>query len=144
MSGNGQGECFACNQGYNLKIDRSKYSCVKASCSFANCLECSSTKCTKCAQPYVASPDGLCVCNFQNCMGCSSNYKYCDSCPTPLISTLLQPNCVPQPSLKHTCTLDNCKECIDSSRCSKCAKGYKLNFTTYQCVKNNFNSLKNC
>lgn len=63
--------------------------------------------CITCATPYVPL-NGQCVCGFQNCLDCSTSILACNLCPTPLISTLQTPNCLPAPSLVNTCNVSNC------------------------------------
>lgn len=124
-------------------------SCVaqNSNCLDPNCLQCSSnsTVCTQCALPYNLS-NGVCVCGFQNCLECRQSGITCDSCPAPLMSNIYTQGCVPSPSLKHTCNVENCEYCLTESQCTFCAVGYSLNAMNYSCTLNNCSALglSNC
>ena len=143
-------------KGYLLQVVNSTTNqCVAEStvtnCGVDNCLSCSSTKgnmwCQTCAAPYVVnSADGSCVCKWQNCLECSFSSLACSTCPPNLLATLKEPNCIPQPSLKLTCSVANCEYCLTSSQCSVCALGYALVANNLTCTLNDCSALgqSNC
>ena len=108
--------CLGCAQGFLLVNNSGTTSCVaqNATCSDPNCIECSANgaTCTKCAMPYNATASGVCVCGFQNCLQCSTSGITCDMCSPPLYTSLQTQGCVPGPSLKHTCNVNNCEYCL--------------------------------
>jgi len=148
------GACIGCSQGYLLTTNSSGTAvCVAipsaSVCLVDNCVQCSSTnnkQCSKCAQSYNLTNNNICVCGFANCLSCQQTSLSCDACPAPLFSSLSTTGCVPAPSLKHTCNVNNCEQCLTETQCSICAVGFSLNSATLTCTLNNCTNLKmnNC
>ncbi len=111
------GTCLGCAQGYLLVNTTGTTSCVQApsSCNVPNCVQCVSgnpNQCSQCAMPYNVTSNGQCACGFQNCLSCQQSGISCDACPMPLFATPHSQGCIPAPSLKHTCNVANCEQCL--------------------------------
>ncbi len=125
-------KCWICKSGYYRNIGAGN--CLFCSSLFANCIQCTPTKCLKCKVGYTVYVQGAI-----QCTRCDSLVKLCLSCEVNNLATTCfecfagyypVKYCPYSPNCTYICVpcLSDCLTCSNRSTCIKCKSGYPAEY----------------
>ena len=148
-------ECKELND-YNNKtyynIEDKEFPCIgRCSEKFLNCKECERSKCVKCIENnYFVNINGNCIKNITHCLEQREDVDYseCSKCENDFNCIGVQKSeCIKVDNMKYyhpivnsNCiercskTYDNCLECNNEQKCTKCNEGYFVH--NGECMEN--------